>query len=525
LGEGASVSEQGEIMTGVVTMEDIRSAAVIGAGTMGSGIAQVAAFHGFSTILVDLDQAMLDRGIQSISKSLDQLVKRGKIDPEEKRVVQDRISVTTSIKTLAGVDLVIEAVAERLDVKAKIFAELETIVSDSCIFASNTSSISITAIGSNLKLPARLAGLHFFNPAPVMKLVEVVAGLATDTQVVDTLVRLATSWGKIAVRAKSSPGFIVNRVARPFYGEGLRMLEEAQLGAEMIDAIMRACGGFKMGPLQLTDLIGQDINYSVTETVFKSYYQDHKFTPSLSQQELLNAGWLGRKSGRGFYDYSAETQPEPEFDHIRFGGHFQIQDVVESDLISSLVDRIRDHRIAIPKLSKGDEGVIRFSLGAELVITNGQTTIERNRGREIPGCVQMDYALDYRAADAVSISVHPELTEEAWIEVYAFFDFLGIRSRRIKDLPGLIVLRTVVMLINEACDALHHGVASAKDIDLAMRYGVNYPLGPFEWANRIGVRRVAECVERLNMFYPTGRYRLSPALRMQAEIDQPFEIE
>jgi 3-hydroxybutyryl-CoA dehydrogenase len=333
-----------------------------------------------------------------------------------------------------------------------------------------------------------------------MKLVEVISGLATDDSVIDVLMELASSWGKVAVRATSSPGFIVNRVARPFYGEGLRLLEEAQLSPAVIDAVVRSAGSFRMGPLELTDLIGQDINYSVTESVFNAYFQDPKFTPS-------------------------QEQPEPEFDHIRFGGHFQIQEVIESEMIAGLVARMRNSQIGIPDLKVGEEGLIRFSLGAELVITNGQTTLERNAGLDQPIQVQMDYALDYVNAEALCISVHPDLSEEAWIEVYAFFDFLGIRSRRVKDLPGLLVMRTVVMLINEACDALHLGVATAKDIDLAMRYGVNYPLGPFEWANRIGVKRVAECIERLSRFYPNGRYRMSPALKAQAMIDLPFDIE
>lgn len=507
------------------TVNDIKRVGVVGAGTMGRGIAQVAAFYGVSTTLVDLNQEMLDQAMTLISKSLDQLVQRGKIDEVEKQSVIDRITVSTSIKNLSAADLVVEAIAERLDLKANLFAELEELVSEACIFASNTSSISITSIAAGLKTPSRLAGLHFFNPAPVMKLVEVLSGLATDDSVIDVLMELASSWGKVVVRATSSPGFIVNRVARPFYGEGLRLLEEAQLSPAVIDAVMRSAGGFRMGPLELTDLIGQDINYSVTESVFNAYFQDPKFTPSQSQQELVNAGWLGRKSGRGFYDYSAKEQPEPEFDHIRFGGHFQIQKVIESELIAGLVARMRNSHIGIPHLKVGEEGLIRFSLGAELVITNGQTTLERNAGLDQPVRVQMDYALDYVSAEALCISVHPDLSEEAWIEIYAFFDFLGIRSRRVKDLPGLLVMRTVVMLINEACDALHLGVATAKDIDLAMRYGVNYPLGPFEWANRIGVKHVAECIERLSNFYPNGRYRMSPALKAQAMIGLPFDIE
>lgn len=507
------------------TVNDIQQIGVVGAGTMGNGIAQVAAFYGLNTTLVDLNQEMLDRAMTAIAKSLDQLVKRGKIDDARKQAVLDRITVSTSVEDLGAADLVIEAIAERLDLKVNLFAQLEEFVSERCIFATNTSSISITAIAASLKYPSRLAGLHFFNPAPVMKLVEVISGLATENSIIDVLTDLASSWGKVAVRATSSPGFIVNRVARPFYGEGLRVLEEAQISPAVIDYVMRSAGGFRMGPLELTDLIGQDINYSVTESVFNAYFNDPKFTPSLSQKELVNAGWLGRKSGRGFYNYSSDEQAEPDFDHIRFGGHFQIQEVVESELMAGLVERVRNSNISIPNLTQSEEGLIRFSLGAELVVTNGQTTLERNQGLDQPVIVQMDYAFDYLNTEALSISVHPDLSEEAWIEVYAFFDFLGIRSRRVKDLPGLLVMRTVAMLVNEACDALHLGVSTAKDIDLAMRFGVNYPLGPFEWANRIGVKRVADCIERLNSFYPNGRYRLSPVLKVQAITGQPFDIE
>ncbi len=507
-----------------LTADQITHVGVIGAGTMGAGIAQVAAQAGHQVTLVDLNGEALERGLGGVQKVLNRLAEKGKYSEAEAKAIFERITPATSLESLAGTQLVVEAIVEKLEVKQSVFADLERICGDDTLLTSNTSSISITSIGAALSKPERLAGLHFFNPAPVMKLVEVIKGLATAQPVIDTLLELATRWGKVAVAAKSSPGFIVNRVARPYYAEGMRLVEEGVAEPAMVDSLLREAGGFRMGPFELTDLIGQDVNYAVTCSVFDAYYQDPRFKPSLVQKELVDAGWLGRKSGRGFYSYEEGKQLAADlgWDDIRFGGHFQIREVINSPAISSLVKRIEAQNISIPQISEGDTGEIRFASGARLMLTNGQTTLERCLEEDDPFIVQMDLALDYQSCSALAISVHPEIPEEVWTEVYALLDFLGIKSVRVKDMPGLVVMRTVSMLINEASDALHLGIADARGIDNAMCSGVNYPQGLFKWADDLGANRLVEVLDNLQLFYGEDRYRISPALQMQAMLNQPF---
>ena len=290
--------------------QTLHRVAVIGGGTMGAGIAEVAASAGHSVLLYDISAEAITRAIEGIRQRLDVRVGRGKISAEQASELLARIAPATELNQLADAQLVIEAASERLEIKKALFSQLAEICLPSTLLTSNTSSISITAIAAGVKHPERVAGLHFFNPAPVMKLVEVVSGLATSTEVVEQLCQCVIAWGKQPVRCRSTPGFIVNRVARPYYAEAWRALEEQVASAEVIDAALRDGGGFPMGPLALTDLIGQDVNFAVTCSVFNAFWQDRRFLPSLLQQELAIAGRLGKKSGHGVYRWPVETQPE-----------------------------------------------------------------------------------------------------------------------------------------------------------------------------------------------------------------------
>jgi 3-hydroxybutyryl-CoA dehydrogenase len=282
----------------------IRSVAVIGAGTMGQGIAQLCAVAGFKVLLYDVQPELISNGINAIRKSLDTAVEKGKVSAEQRAAALANVIAVSDFKALQ-VELAIEAVIEKLEVKQKLFSELEKINSKDCILASNTSSIPITQIASVLKHQNRLAGLHFFNPAPVMKLVEVVQGACTDAAVVDKLVNFANFLGKKSVTVKDSPGFIVNRVARHFYVESLKLVEEGVADIATVDQLMRSAG-FRMGPFELMDLIGVDTNFSVTTSIYQAFHQDPKFRPSRIQQQKVDAGHWGRKSGKGFYDYTNE---------------------------------------------------------------------------------------------------------------------------------------------------------------------------------------------------------------------------
>lgn len=384
----------------------IHRVGIIGAGTMGSGIAQVAATAGCEVVLCDLNQQVLDNSAAKLEQVLSRLIVKGRIDQSEKERIQGLISYTTSMGDLAGSNLVIEAIVEDVDVKTAVFDQLEPLVNDDCIIATNTSSLSVAAIAASLKKPERCLGIHFFNPAPLMKLVEVVPAVQTDSHYTELIVQSIKDWGKTVAIAKDTPGFIVNRVARPFYGEALRILEEGIADVPTIDWAMKTHGGFRMGPFELMDFIGNDVNYTVTETVFKAFYYDPRYKPAFTQKRLSEAGYLGRKSGKGYYDYA--------------------------------------------------EGAVK-----------------------------------------------PEPTTD-------------------ESLGKAIVDRVVVMLINEAADALYLNIASAADIDSAMTKGVNYPKGLLAWADEKGVASCVEQLDNLYDIYREDRYRTSPLLRRMAEKNETF---
>jgi 3-hydroxybutyryl-CoA dehydrogenase len=285
-----------------MNVENIKTVGIAGAGTMGQGIAQVCATAGYEVVLYDIAEAQLANAKNMIRKSLQVAVEKGKLKADESNQVLSRIQFQSDVNQLKA-DLIIEAALEKLDIKKELFVRLEAINSESSILTTNTSSIPVTQIASALKHPQRFAGLHFFNPAPIMKLVEIISGVNTNAETVDTLKNLCEKLGKTGVLAKDSPGFIVNRVARHYYVEALKVLEENVTDITTIDTLMKA-SGFKMGPFELMDLIGVDTNFSVTTSIYHAFHQDAKFRPSLIQQQKVDAGHHGRKSGKGFYDYT-----------------------------------------------------------------------------------------------------------------------------------------------------------------------------------------------------------------------------
>jgi 3-hydroxybutyryl-CoA dehydrogenase len=386
---------------------------VVGAGAMGSGIAQVAATYGHPVTLYDTSSAALSRASASIEKNLARSVEKGRLSEDDAKSIRDRVALVgadapdgSSLDVFRGSDLVIEAVVEDLDVKCDLFSRLESVLADDAILGTNTSSFSVTAIARGCKHPRRVIGIHFFNPPTVLPLVEIIPGLGTSGDVTTATRALIDAWGKTTVRASDTPGFIVNRVARPYYGEALRIYEEGIADMPTIDWAMRELGGFKMGPFELMDFIGNDINFAATRSVFEGTFFDPRYKPFVTQQRLFEAGFFGRKSGRGYYDYSA---------------------------------------------------------GAKM----------------------------------------PEPTRD------------GALGEKIFN-------RILVMLINEAADAVLFGIATAEDIDLAMTKGVNYPKGLLAWADEIGVPLVLARLESLHAEYGEDRYRPSPLLRRMAAQSTTF---
>ncbi len=478
--------------------------AVVGAGTMGGGIAQVAAVAGHSVAVYDAVEGGAERAVAAIRDRVAQLVARGRLDCDPAGL---RLAVATELGELAPARCVIEAVAEDLAVKQALFADLEKVVTPDCVLATNTSSLSPTAIAAGLSHPERLVGLHFFNPAPVMRLVEVVSGLATDPGVAAAITTLAESWGKQVVQAAATPGFIVNRVARPFYAEALRLAEEQAAGPATIDAVLTQAGGFRMGPFALMDLVGQDVNEAVTRSVWAAFGYDPRFAPSLLQRALVEAGWLGRKSGRGWYRYGGDAPPPaPDAAPSRpwpAGGEVTEHGV---SLLRTLLTR---SGVGI-RAGAGLDGTVDLPSGARLVRCDGRPATALAKDRP---AVVVDRTLDDATATGIAIAACDGCPAAALDETTGLLQAAGLTVYVIDDAPGLVVTRTVAMLVNGAVDARHKGVASAADIDTAMRLGTNYPLGPLAWGQSWGPATVLQILEAMHAWYGEDRYRPSALLR------------
>ncbi len=491
---------------------------------MGAGIAQVAAAAGHSVLLYDAQEAATEKGMQAITLGLQKQLSNGKMSEQDLQALIDRIQPVDSLAELSPAGLVIEAIVEDLQAKQDLFSRLDALSADDCIFASNTSSISITSIASVLKRPGNFLGMHFFNPAPIMKLVEVVSGLATDQMAAELIHATATAWGKIAVHAKSTPGFIVNRIARPFYGEALRLLQEQASDAATIDALMQEAGGFRMGPFELMDLIGNDVNFAVTRSVYEGFFYDPRFMPSLIQQELVFAGRLGRKSGHGFYVYSETAEPTV-VDTLEVADKpSQLTIYGDCSLTTPLIEacsKVDINVVRPPADSVSWAGVIRLG-DAHLALTDGRTATRRSVEDELPNLILFDLVLDYARAKRVAIAVSELASESAVIEVAGLFQALGLQVSRIRDVPGLVVARTVAMIVNEAADAVNQGVCSPTDVDIAMKVGVNYPQGPLAWADKLSLEYIQALLVALAETYGEHRYRCSPLIGQNVAAGRKF---
>ncbi|MET8958321.1 3-hydroxyacyl-CoA dehydrogenase [Streptomyces sp. NPDC004074] len=491
--------------------------AVVGTGTMGQGIAQVALVAGHRVRLYDAVPGRAGEAAAAIGARLDRLVEKDRLTGAERDAARARLLPAESLAELADCSLVVEAVLERLDVKQQLFRELEDVVADDCLLATNTSSLSVTAVGGALRNAGRFVGLHFFNPAPLLPLVEVVSGFATDVTSATRAYEMARAWGKTPVACADTPGFIVNRIARPFYAEAFAVLEAQAADPATIDAVLRGSGGFRMGAFELTDLIGQDVNESVTRSVWESFFHDVRFTPSLAQRRLVESGRLGRKSGQGWYDYADDAErSEP---HTAERAQPPAYVVAEGDLgpASELLALIREAGIGVREDDEDHGTRLVLPGGGQLALADGQTSVEF---RDV---VYFDLALDYRQATRIALSASQDTSHGTLAEAIGLFQALGKDVSVIGDAPGMIVARTVARIVDLAHDAVAKGVATEEDIDTAMRLGVNYPLGPFEWSRRLGRSWAYDLLDDLHMRDPSGRYAPSLALYRHAYASEKRE--
>ncbi|MFF4405236.1 3-hydroxyacyl-CoA dehydrogenase [Streptomyces sp. NPDC001404] len=507
----------------MTAIEPARTVAVVGTGTMGQGIAQVALLAGHPVRLYDAVPGRAEEAERSVGARLDRLVAKGRLTGAERDAAAARLRPAARLADLAGpadrTALVIEAILEQLDVKQKLFGELESVVPDDCLLATNTSSLSVTAIGGALRRPGRFLGLHFFNPAPLLPLVEVVRGHATDAAAAERAGTTVAAWGKTPVTCTDTPGFLVNRIARPFYAEAFRVYEERAADPATIDAVLRGSGGFAMGPFELTDLIGQDVNNSVTRSVHASFFHDPKFTPSLAQQRLVEAGLLGRKTGRGWYDHAEGAErPQP---HTAASCAAPEAVVLHGELppaAAALPQLIEEAGITVD-LAPCDEddedtGYLALPGGVRLALTDG-----RAAGSDAPGPrVHFDLALDYRTCARVALAPSRTAPAAGVRAATGLFQALGKQVSVIGDVPGMIVARTVAMLVDFAQDAAGRGVAGEEDIDTAMRLGVNYPRGPLDWGRGLGPEWVCRFLRNMEYEYPGGRYAPSQPLCRRAAV-------
>ena len=518
----ASVNAVGEASFNTVSAAAFNTVGVVGAGTMGAGIAQIAAQAGCRVKLYDAREGAAQAALVRTADTLTKLAAKGKLSADDAQSTSARMSRAADLADFHDCDLIVEAIIEDLGAKHALFKSLEAICANTVVLATNTSSISITAIANGLARPENVVGMHFFNPAPVMQLVEVVSGQLTNTAVADRVEACARAWKKTPVRCKSSPGFIVNRVARPYYGEALRVLESGGADVPTIDLVLREAGGFKLGSFELLDLIGLDVNLMVTKSVWNAYYQDSRYRPSLTQEEMVSGGLLGRKSGRGFYVYPAETSAPPA--SMLGPVPTMVQYLLESDALDPLVERIKAAGIKVQARKEDDPlGAGMFRVGnATVCLTDGRSATQLAFEEELGNVVTVDLARDFTTCKRAALARGEETTTAALADAVGLFRALGMEVSVINDVPGMIVARTLAMLANEAADAVLQGVSDAAGVDTAMKLGVGHPEGPLATADRIGLTLINAIL--VNMHGHTGddRYRQSLLLQRKVWSDGSF---
>jgi 3-hydroxybutyryl-CoA dehydrogenase len=495
-------------------MKTIQTVGVAGAGAMGRGIAQIAAQAGLRVKLFDTNPAALNSARDALTNTWTMLASKGKMTEEQAHDALGKLYLIDEIEDLSDCDLVIEAIIERLEIKQPFFKQLESVVSSECILVSNTSSLSITAIAAGCEHPERVAGYHFFNPVPLMKVVEVIDGLRTDPAVGDALMALSVRMGHKPVRAKDMPGFIVNHAGRGMNTEGLRAVQENVTDFATVDGIMREQAGFKMGPFELMDLTGLDVSHAVMESIYHQFYEEPRFKPSPIGTVRVAGGLYGRKSQGGFYAYAdgqklpvieaaapvlsgpakVWVSPAHAFGHAR-----------ATELLKRLNANIQTgHRPDVDSL------IIVTPFGEDVSTAAFKQQLDAARIVGLDTLHEFDHTR--RRTLMVSPATHPQYQEKA----HAIFGVDNVRVSVVRDSAGFVAQRIVAMIVNVACDIAQQDIATPQDIDLAVSLGLGYPKGPLGLGDALGAENILEILR--NMQSVTGDPRYRPSLWLQRRV-------
>ncbi|HEX2544970.1 MAG TPA: 3-hydroxyacyl-CoA dehydrogenase [Ramlibacter sp.] len=492
-----------------------KTTGVAGAGAMGRGIAQIAAQGGSTVRLFDMQPGAVDRAIQEIGAQWDRLLEKGRMDAGAVQAAKARLQPASSLQDLAGCDLVIEAIVERLDAKRALFADLERIVGDQAVLATNTSSLSVTAIANGLQRPQRVAGYHFFNPVPLMKVVEVIAGLKTDPAVCEGLTAFAREMGHTPVQAQDTPGFIVNHAGRGYNTEALRIATEGVADFATIDRILRDQVGFKLGPFELMDLTGLDVSHPVMESIYRQYYDEPRYRPTVITAQRVAGNVLGRKTGEGFYRYvdgKAQVAPEPPAPTV-------------AEMPPVWVSTRAARRAELYQLLKDlganiETGQSASSQALTLVAPLGfdVTTVAVVERLDPARTIGIDLLVDDKATKRRVLATNPATRSDMRDAAHALFARDGKPVSVIRDSGGFVTQRVVATIVNIASDICQQRICSPKDLETAVTLGLGYPMGPLAMGDRWGPTNVLEVLFNMQTVYGDTRYRPSPWLRRRGAI-------
>ncbi len=515
----------------------VNTLAIIGTGIMGMGIAQIAAQAGIQVLLFDAKAGAAEQGCQSLQATLEKLAAKGKFTDEQLQSTLANLTVIENIAKIAEVDVVIEAIIENLEIKQQLFKQLESIVPAETILATNTSSLAVTAIASDCEHPERVAGFHFFNPVPLMKIVEVIPGISTKPSVVETLTTLAKRMGHLGVVAKDTPGFIVNHGGRAYGTEALKILGEGVASFEDIDRILREAAGFRMGPFELLDLTGIDVSHPVMESIYNQYYFEPRYRPHPLTRQMLIGKKLGRKVGKGFYHYTENKKQDGQkvtvdpSKHLSFKTDFDISNIsvwIGADLAEDkkqLVAYLSANDINIDDNDKpNSDSLILLAIYGEDT-TNAAIRYQVNPKQ----AVAIDMLTDLSKHRTLMPSI---VTQDNFVaQAYALFgrsnkfdkssdegSNAAIDATLITESTGFVAQRVIAMVINLGCDIAMQGIATPKDIDNAVKLGLGYPYGPISWGDEIGASRILLILERIHGLTGDPRYRPSPWLQRRATL-------